>query len=283
MIINSDNHNTDSNNHDDNTSNNNRHIIYSNVENSSDNVVFFWNANYECMLSILRLPFKTPHPAPCQATFKAFSRRSWKDSGGWLDLEDLVEKNALKIGEVSRPSKAKIHQNTKSITVTIIVAPKNWKSMYGRGMELKLEASWINGLPEIHWISQTNLAISIPNHGITNMMQHIFLLKYILVYFFQVFVLILLKPQQPRTTPFLHHFAVKKKTDWQPLPRRLGAWRFQAAPVAPPRGIQSTPPVMRRFPLTTHDVGFIHCGGSRGRVRESIFFHQLQYDYNGFL
>ena len=212
MIINSDNHNTDSNNHDDNTSNNNRNIIYSNVENSSDNVFFFfWNANYECMLSILRLPFKTPHPAPCQATFKAFSRRSWKDSGGWLDLEDLVEKNALKIGEVSRPSKAKIHQNTKSITVTIIVAPKNWKSMYGRGMELKLEASWINGLPEIHWISQTNLAISIPNHGITNMMQHIFLLKYILVYFFQVFVLILLKPQQPRTTPFLHRFAVKKK------------------------------------------------------------------------
>ena len=40
MIINSDNHNTDSNNHDDNTSNNNRHIIYSNVENSSDNVFF---------------------------------------------------------------------------------------------------------------------------------------------------------------------------------------------------------------------------------------------------
>jgi hypothetical protein len=40
MIINSDNHNTDSNNHDDNTSNNNRNIIYSNVENSSDNVFF---------------------------------------------------------------------------------------------------------------------------------------------------------------------------------------------------------------------------------------------------
>ena len=118
MIINSDNHNTDSNNHDDNTSNNNRHIIYSNVENSSDNVFFFWHANDKCMLSILRLPFKTPHPAPCQATFKAFSRRSWLATRmAWpgltgLDLEDLVEKNALKIGEVSRPSKAISYYNS---------------------------------------------------------------------------------------------------------------------------------------------------------------------------
>jgi hypothetical protein len=83
--------------------------------------------------------------------------------------------------------------------------------MYGRGMELKLEASWINGLPEIHWISQTNLAISIPNHGITNMMQHIFLLKYILVYFFKYLSLSYLNHNNPGPHHFFITLPLKKK------------------------------------------------------------------------
>ena len=90
------------------------------------------------------------------------------------------------------------------------------------------------------------LAISIPKPWHLRIWCNTYFFWSIYWFTFQVFVLILLKHNNPGPHHFFITLPFKKKTDWQPLPRRLGAWRFQAAP-APPRGIQSTP-VMRRFP-----------------------------------